>query len=143
MTTQHTTLIFLLYYRLPSTYNRLGIMSASAIQSSIKSALAALPTKFSQARSAGALYFFDSDVKTVDQEGDRFDIRICPALQDKAKATREADEKNGVTSSTADQPKKSSPFEPPYVPELFVGDVPGFDGEEGLAMLVRLPANQR
>jgi hypothetical protein len=46
-------------------------MSASAVQTSIKTALGALPSKFSKARSSGALYFFDSEVKDVEQDGNR------------------------------------------------------------------------
>lgn len=46
-------------------------MSASAVQTSIKTALGALPSKYSKARSSGALYFFDSEVKDVEQDGNR------------------------------------------------------------------------
>jgi hypothetical protein len=50
-------------------------MSASAVQTSIKTALGALPSKFSKARSSGALYFFDSEVKDVEQDGNRVSQR--------------------------------------------------------------------
>lgn len=51
------------------------VMSASAVQTSIKTALGALPSKFSKARSSGALYFFDSEVKDVEQDGNRVSQR--------------------------------------------------------------------
>jgi len=47
------------------------VMSASAVQASTRAALGALPSKFSKARTSGALYFFDSDVKNVEEEGRR------------------------------------------------------------------------
>jgi hypothetical protein len=34
--------------------------------------------------------------------------------------------------------EKTSPFEPPYIEDLHVGDVEGFDGEDGMAVLVSL-----
>jgi hypothetical protein len=57
-------------------------------------------------------------------------------LQDKAKAKREADAKVGNSGQETEEQKKSSPFEPPYQEDLFVGDLQGVQGEEGMAMLV-------
>jgi hypothetical protein len=42
--------------------------------------------------------------------------------------------------------EKGSPFEPPYVEDLFVGELEGLEGEEGMVALVsivvsRCPAN--
>jgi ATP adenylyltransferase len=66
----------------------------------------------------------------------QFEVRVCPALQDKAKAKQEADAKVGKSSDDEAESKKSSPFEPPYIEDLFVGDVEGTEGEEGMVMLV-------
>lgn len=60
-------------------------MSASAVQASIKTALGALPSKFSEARSSGALYFFDSDVKYVEQDGNR--VSPCSGLRNESMLT--------------------------------------------------------
>lgn len=93
----------------------------------------------------------------------QFQIRICPALKDKAKAKAEADAKTraqqekGETSSELTQSasndngnsltvpltketagEKSSPFEPPYIEDLFVGELEGLEGEEGMVALVSL-----
>ena len=57
-------------------------------------------------------------------------------MQDKAKAKREADAKVGNTGEETAEKKKSSPFEPPYIEDLFVGELEGSQGEEGMAMLV-------
>jgi hypothetical protein len=82
-------------------------------------------------------------------------------LNDKAKAKAEADAKiraqqeKGETSSEATKDAsngsettltvpltketagdKSSPFEPPYVEDLFVGELEGLEGEEGMVALV-------
>lgn len=66
----------------------------------------------------------------------QYQIRVCPALQDKAKATKEAAAK--VKQDTgADAPtQKKSPFEPPYIEDLHVGDIEGPEGEEGMAVLL-------
>jgi hypothetical protein len=41
-----------------------------------------------------------------------------------------------LTKETAKE--KSSPFEPPYVEDLFVGELEGLEGEEGMVALVRI-----
>jgi hypothetical protein len=57
-------------------------MSASGVQASVKTALGALPSKFSKARTSGALYFFDSDVNNVEEEGRR--VRNVGDVQERA-----------------------------------------------------------
>lgn len=96
----------------------------------------------------------------------QFQIRICPALNDKAKAKAEADAKiraqqeKGKTSSESTKnvsnrseqsltvpltketaAEKSSPFEPPYVEDLFIGELEGLEGEEGMVALVSTKSN--
>ncbi len=80
----------------------------------------------------------------------QFEVRICPALRNKAQATADALAKvqarkaapTDTPSSSSDKAiagkPKSSPFEPPYVEELFVGEVPPVEeDDEGMAVLVR------
>jgi hypothetical protein len=67
----------------------------------------------------------------------QFEVRICPALKDKRKSKEEVLAKVGVKLDQEDKCEKSSPFEPPYVEELHVGELEGIDGEEGMAVLVR------
>jgi hypothetical protein len=37
-----------------------------------------------------------------------------------------------------DASEKSSPFKPPYVEDLFIGELEGLEGEEGMVALVSL-----
>ncbi|KAJ9102558.1 hypothetical protein QFC21_002959 [Naganishia friedmannii] len=128
----------------------------SPMYGSIKSVISNLTPKFNKARQSGALYFFDSEVKDVEQNERRFQIRICPALLDKSKAKAEAEAKvraqqaNSTPKGTAATPgvakdnakkinseekEKRSPFEPPYVEDLFVGELEGLEGEDGMVVL--------
>lgn len=67
----------------------------------------------------------------------QYQIRVCPALQDKTKATKEAAAKvKQETGNDTPSTSKKSPFEPPYIEDLHVGDVEGCDGEEGMAVLL-------
>lgn len=84
----------------------------------------------------------------------QFNVRICPALQDKAKAKADAlaairaendgspDKKRprvaneGNKDGLLNKQNEQEPFKPPYVPELFVGSLEGFEGEEGMSILV-------
>ncbi|WVQ74023.1 hypothetical protein IAR50_003604 [Cryptococcus sp. DSM 104548] len=116
-----------------------------------------LPEKFEEARKSGQLFFFPSEAKDIYNSGKKFNIRLCPALQDKAKAKSDAlaavkaeredgspDKKRPRTTSSAkrdvkvpeDKQNAQEPFKPPYVPELFVGSLKGIDGEEGMSILL-------
>lgn len=74
-------------------------------------------------------------------------------MLDKDKATKEAldsvkDEGNSSperkrikvdeAETKKDTQNKKEPFKPPYVPELYVGCVPGLEGEDGMSILVSL-----
>ncbi|OCF33148.1 hypothetical protein I316_05193 [Kwoniella heveanensis BCC8398] len=118
--------------------------------------LSAIPEKFDVARKSGELFFFPSQAKDVYSQGRRFNLRLCPALQDKAKAKADAlasvqaenngspDRKRARTDSSSDnnnnkvKQNEKEPFRPPYVPELYVGCMEGLDGEEGMSVLVSL-----
>jgi hypothetical protein len=43
--------------------------------------------------------------------------------------------------SNVEEKEKKSPFEPPYVEDLFVGELEGLEGEDGMAVLVCLQFN--
>ncbi|OWZ32838.1 hypothetical protein C347_02633 [Cryptococcus neoformans AD2-60a] len=116
--------------------------------------LSKLPEKFDEARSSGQLFYFPSEAKDVISQGRRFNVRICPALQDKAKAKADAlaairaendgspDKKRprvaneGNKDGLLNKQNEQEPFKPPYVPELFVGSLEGFEGEEGMSILL-------
>lgn len=88
----------------------------------------------------------------------QFNVRICPSLQNKAKAKEDAlaavrAEKDGSPDKkrprVANEDKEEEPvnkqnelepFKPPYVPELFVGSLEGLEGEEGMSILVSMSA---
>lgn len=65
----------------------------------------------------------------------QFNIRLCPALQDKAKAKQEVLAQ--APEAKRQKTETKEPFKPPYVPELFVGAVKGLDGEDDMSVLVR------
>ena len=66
------------------------------------------------------------------------------AQQEKGDTTSESTKTNtngGGNSLTVPLTKenaseKSSPFEPPYVEDLFIGELEGLEGEEGMVALV-------
>nr|XP_019014367.1 uncharacterized protein I206_00449 [Kwoniella pini CBS 10737]OCF53148.1 hypothetical protein I206_00449 [Kwoniella pini CBS 10737] len=117
--------------------------------------LSALPAKFEQARKSGQLYFFPSEARDVYSQGRRFNLRLCPALQDKQKAKSDAlaavQIEHGQSSESGSPDRKrprkdgnenpdkqnaEEPFKPPYVEELYVGCLKGLEGEEGMSILV-------
>ncbi|KAK8844626.1 hypothetical protein IAR55_006473 [Kwoniella newhampshirensis] len=129
-------------------------MAYPANPSSPTDILSLLPQKFEEAKQSGQLFFFRSEAKDIYSDGRRFNVRLCPALQDKAKAKSEAlaavrsttgspDKKrpriasdgDDAPSEHVDKQNKDEPFKPPYVPELYVGCLAGFEGEEGMSVL--------
>ncbi|KAI9632126.1 ATP adenylyltransferase-domain-containing protein [Dioszegia hungarica] len=105
--------------------------------------LTSLPDKFERARSSGELLFFESSSKDVHSGGRRFNVRCCPALQDKAKAKAEALASVGAEPQPKRQKQEQKsegaegePFRPPYIPELYVGCLDGLEKEEGMSILL-------
>lgn len=80
----------------------------------------------------------------------QFNIRTCPALLDKDKATKGAGKSDSSDSPDKKRAKidnhdekddrveqnRKEPFRPPYVPDLYVGCLEGLEGEEGMSILV-------
>lgn len=76
---------------------------------------------------------------------DKFNLRTCPALLDKAKAKSEALAAINTQTPEAERPKRqdedaskqnaAEPFKPPYVAELYLGCVDGLEGESGMSIL--------
>ncbi|KAK4687820.1 sulfate adenylyltransferase (ADP) / ATP adenylyltransferase, partial [Tremellales sp. Uapishka_1] len=101
-----------------------------------------LPSKFEAARKSGQLFFFPSQAKSIESQGRHFNLRICPALLDKAKALSEAlaqvepERKRLRLDDAADKQNKEDPFKPPYVEELYVGCLKGLENEKGMSILL-------
>jgi len=89
-----------------------------------------VPSAYEKGLASGDLLFFPSSVHHVEENGIKYEIRLCPALQKKPQPK---------DSSQADSEKKTyDPFSPPYNPNLFVGYLPNQDqGDEAYAILVR------
>lgn len=60
---------------------------------------------------------------------DQFQIRLCPALAQKPMGNVDKDRPK-------DDEPKTSPFQPPYIPDLYVGSLEGVDGEKNMSVLV-------
>ncbi|CAE6364689.1 unnamed protein product [Rhizoctonia solani] len=70
-------------------------------------------SKFESAKSSGALLFYPSTRSRATERGFSFEITICPALQKKPAQP-------APNFAKADRP---DPFAPPYVPDLFIGEL--------------------
>ncbi|TFK83200.1 HIT-like protein [Polyporus arcularius HHB13444] len=93
-----------------------------------KEILAKLPENFDKARESGDLLFFPSSVHTHAENGIEFQIRLCPALQNKPRLPT-PDFTKDAPSAQAQEQKRHDPFAPPYVPALHLGEVR--DASEG------------
>ncbi|KAI0821707.1 ATP adenylyltransferase-domain-containing protein [Trametes gibbosa] len=96
--------------------------------------LAKLPAAFDTARASGDLLFFPSTVHTHAEHGVEFEIRLCPALQDKPPLPTpdfSADADAAPAERQEEEKKRPDPFAPPYVPNLYLGEVRDeADGDE-------------
>ncbi|RDX41812.1 HIT-like protein [Lentinus brumalis] len=93
-----------------------------------KEILAKLPEHFDKARESGDLLFFPSSVHTHAENGVEFQIRLCPALQNKPRLPT-PDFTKDAPSAQAQEKQRHDPFAPPYVPALLLGEVR--DASEG------------
>ncbi|RPD76759.1 HIT-like protein [Lentinus tigrinus ALCF2SS1-7] len=87
-----------------------------------KEILAKLEKNFDSARESGDLLFFPSEVHTHAENGVEFQIRLCPALQNKPRLPT-PDFSKDAPSPAAQEKKRHDPFAPPYVPALYLGEV--------------------
>ncbi|KAI0744251.1 HIT-like protein [Daedaleopsis nitida] len=95
-----------------------------------KEIIAKLPESFDKAREAGDLFFFQSTVHTHEEHGVDFEIRLCPALQNKPRLPT-PDFSKDAPSAEEQEKKRADPFAPPYVPNLLLGEVRDeFEGHE-------------
>ncbi|KAI0793174.1 HIT-like domain-containing protein [Abortiporus biennis] len=82
-----------------------------------------LPEGFNKANESGDLLFFPSTLHKHAENGVEFEIRLCPALQEKPnipapRFDSEEDQKKAELHG-----KKTDPFAPPYVPNLLIGEL--------------------
>ncbi|KAJ7747272.1 ATP adenylyltransferase-domain-containing protein [Mycena metata] len=95
--------------------------------------LAQLGSKFDEAQTEGDLLFFPSTIVKHEDSGIEYEIRLCPALQSKPALP--------IPNFTAHdntplKNKGGDPFEPPYNPNLHVGDLRDEDNAEDYAVLL-------
>lgn len=67
----------------------------------------------------------------------QFEIRLCPALQNKPKLPTPHFDHSNVDSGLGVDQRKPDPFAPPYIPNLFVGELHDKDREDDYVILVR------
>ncbi|KAI9061770.1 hypothetical protein FKP32DRAFT_1594300 [Trametes sanguinea] len=84
--------------------------------------IAKLPEAFDKARASGDLLFFPSTVHVHREHDVDFEIRLCPALQNKPKLPP-PDFSEDAPSPEQQEKKRHDPFAPPYVPNLYLGEV--------------------
>ncbi|KAI0330995.1 hypothetical protein GY45DRAFT_1249770 [Cubamyces sp. BRFM 1775] len=90
--------------------------------SSQEAILAKLPEAFDKARASGDLLFFPSSVHTHTEHDVEFQIRLCPALQNKPRLPTPDFSEDAPTAKEQEK-KRHDPFAPPYVPNLYLGEV--------------------
>ncbi|KAI8993865.1 ATP adenylyltransferase-domain-containing protein [Trametes punicea] len=84
--------------------------------------LVKLPEAFEKARASGDLLFFPSTVHIHREHDVDFQIRLCPALQNKPRLPT-PDFSESAPSTQEQERKRHDPFAPPYVPNLHLGEV--------------------
>ncbi|KAI1785774.1 HIT-like protein [Ganoderma leucocontextum] len=84
--------------------------------------VAKLSDSFEKARTSGDLLFFPSTLHTHAENGIEFQIRLCPALQNKPRLPT-PDFSPDAPSPEEQEKKRHDPFAPPYNPNLLLGEV--------------------
>ncbi|KAG1731504.1 ATP adenylyltransferase-domain-containing protein [Suillus paluster] len=112
-------------------FYQLTVMKASDI-------ISAVPGRFEAAKSSEDLFFFPSEVSKYEEIGVEWEIRLCTALQKKPLAPVPAGEAEVAQSDVpGEASKKSDPFTPPYVPNLYVGDLRDVSSGTDYAILLK------
>lgn len=91
--------------------------------------IATVPKKFENARQTGDLLLFQSTITRHQDLGVEFEVRLCPALQKKPHLISDHD------GDSAQEKDHFDPFNPPYNPNLHVGDLQDEDGAEYVVLL--------
>ncbi|KAI0074645.1 hypothetical protein K474DRAFT_1647701 [Panus rudis PR-1116 ss-1] len=92
-----------------------------------------LPERFAKAQESGDLLFFPSSVNKHSEDGVEFEIRLCPALQNKPNLPTPHFDPN-EDQKKAEKGSKPDPFAPPYIPNLYLGELR--DEEDGADYVV-------
>ncbi|KAI0630099.1 ATP adenylyltransferase-domain-containing protein [Trametes polyzona] len=95
--------------------------------------LAKLPAAFDKAQASGDLLFFPSTVHKHKEHDVEFEIRLCPALQNKPQLPTPDFSKDAPPAAEQEK-KRPDPFAPPYVPNLYLGEVR--DEEDGAEYVI-------
>ncbi|THH09388.1 hypothetical protein EW145_g2042 [Phellinidium pouzarii] len=121
--------VFAAHLTITATINTLrasesqSLCSGTPVMVSHTTIITRLEHSFAQARDAGDLLFYPSSVHTHEEAGIEFEIRLCPALQNKARLPTPHFEVDAQSAQAggAKSAGKPDPFAPPYVPNLLVG----------------------
>ncbi|KAH8990532.1 HIT-like domain-containing protein [Lactarius akahatsu] len=108
-------------------------MSSATAATSPPAIVSAIRPAFEKGKASGDLLFFPSEVHTHKDLGIDFEIRLCPALLQKPPLPTPHFE---VATGDHEKEKRTDPFQPPYNPNLYVGELK--DEEEGTEYVVLL-----
>ncbi|KAH8107239.1 ATP adenylyltransferase-domain-containing protein [Cristinia sonorae] len=82
-----------------------------------------LPERFQKAKESGDLLFFPSTIHKHVEGGVEYEIRLCPALQHKPNLPTPHFDAAQDQKKAEIQQGKPDPFAPPYVPNLYIGEL--------------------
>ncbi|KAF8482888.1 ATP adenylyltransferase-domain-containing protein [Russula ochroleuca] len=99
--------------------------------------ISAIRPAFDKGKESGDLLFFPSQTHTHKDLSIDFEIRLCPALLQKPEMpTPQFDASGREKANLKEKEKRGDVFEPPYNPNLYVGELQ--DEEEGAEYVVLL-----
>ncbi|THH29206.1 hypothetical protein EUX98_g4982 [Antrodiella citrinella] len=108
------------------------VEQSTDVPSTAQGIVSSLPERFIKAKESNDLFFFPSTVHKHLENGVEFEIRLCPALQQKQDLpVPQTDDKQ---EEKPDEKSKPDPFAPPYVPNLYLGELK--DAEEDTEYVV-------
>ncbi|CAE6394900.1 unnamed protein product [Rhizoctonia solani] len=94
--------------------------------------VSSVTSQFETAKSSGALFFYPSTRSKALERGVNFEITVCPALQ----------KKPVLPEPDFTKHDKPDPFAPPYVPDLYIGELKDeLDGDEYVVLVQFHPQN--
>ncbi|CED85235.1 APA1_2 [Phaffia rhodozyma] len=107
-----------------------------ALLAPYKAIVAKLSSQFAKAKASGDLNSYESTVNEVEQDGLRYEIRVCPALKEKRAAKSGSSPSPSDDSEPLKRQKPADPFEGPYDNDLFLGKVGQEEGGEKMVALL-------